>query len=757
MLLLAPACDAALGDAHSTVRPTGDAARSVKTSQLVALETAPRVARVSIGRHHVCALSEAGQVFCWGRNDARQVGDGTQQHRSLPTLVAGLGPASQVAAGDDGSCAITRSGELHCWGTVARSKLQRPTRVDGLSDVREVAIGSSHACAVVGAGSVRCWGANAYGQLGNGTTLELDPRRVAIVADLHDARAVVVGSSTSCALRKGGDVVCWGAERSNKASMRTTPGPIAGLPRLSSIGVSNQDRVWGLSTEGSVYSWGNLPKPPNEAIKVEGWPYLEQLVTGVQHRCSITADRQSVQCAGNSLTGATGLDPASGTTGLDNLLKRVPPPPPHDVPGLSGVSSKAVLAAGGQMTCVLDGGELACMGSNDFGQLGIGEIAVRGEPFEVPNLEGVQRVLPFSAATCALKEDGRVACWGQGSSAREPGPAGLERRRDPSIPRDVEGLSGVTGLVLGPRTSEACATKANGDLWCFQAGVYAYPGATDDKARAFEPHRVLGLKNVVSTERIIDRTAPLFSSAYAVLADGAVVAWKVQHRSEREHNGELVADVVRKSIAGLTNVAQMVVSANRACALYKDGTVGCFTVHPPFGTWDRSDVDPLASKPEIVRIEGVEGAVELAVADRAAAWPHPSTSFFARTRTGSVLRWDGGVATDKGPVPRTAAAIVPSLAGATALSHGGFMCIARSAGINCERDFHAPMAASSVDLPFHLDTGSVRSIEHNENMCAVKENKRVACWGNNRSGALGAPDRDYSAAPLKVELPRPAG
>jgi len=49
-------------------------------------------ASISAGGQHTCALTGVGALFCWGRNEDGEVGDGTGTNRSVPTRVTGSRP-----------------------------------------------------------------------------------------------------------------------------------------------------------------------------------------------------------------------------------------------------------------------------------------------------------------------------------------------------------------------------------------------------------------------------------------------------------------------------------------------------------------------------------------------------------------------------------------------------------------------------------------------------------------------------------------
>jgi alpha-tubulin suppressor-like RCC1 family protein len=69
------------------------------------------------GYTHTCAITRSGGAKCWGSNDVGELGDGTNDQHLTPVDVIELGDrVASLSAGDAHTCAVLQDGNGKCWG-----------------------------------------------------------------------------------------------------------------------------------------------------------------------------------------------------------------------------------------------------------------------------------------------------------------------------------------------------------------------------------------------------------------------------------------------------------------------------------------------------------------------------------------------------------------------------------------------------------------------------------------------------------------
>ena len=189
------------------------------------------IASIDMSWVHSCALTNSGDVKCWGRNNYGQLGDGTMTDRTTPIDVAGLGgSATSVAVNGDalsGHTCATVSGGVKCWGMNLTGQLgdgtttnsTSPRNVTGVSESKASA-GYYYSCTLLSDDTVKCWGSNYFGQLGDGT--KTDRLTAVSVSGLSNITEVSAGGYHACALDNAGNVYCWGQNKSGQLGNAST-------------------------------------------------------------------------------------------------------------------------------------------------------------------------------------------------------------------------------------------------------------------------------------------------------------------------------------------------------------------------------------------------------------------------------------------------------------------------------------------------------------------------------------------------------
>lgn len=325
-----------------------------------------------------CAIDISNGVLCWGGTGDGELGNGTFDSAATPVRVSGLGPhTASVTGGTFGMCAVSDAGDVYCWGYDGASPMRSiPTQILGLgAGVQAVAAGgATHTCALTSGGGVLCWGQNDYGQLGRAPTAS-SSIPLAIPGLDSGVVALAAGNIHTCALTSGGDVMCWGGNTDGQLGNGTTtdsPTPVL-VPRrgvrFTRLAAGNF-HTCALADSGAVFCWGSNghgqlgngsteASPSPVAVSELGAGILGLAPGGsAYHTCAWSVS--TVWCWGDNANGELGQPISDGALSMSNV--------PMAVPGL-GPSITAV-AVGQSHTCALENGHVYCWGSNASGELG---------------------------------------------------------------------------------------------------------------------------------------------------------------------------------------------------------------------------------------------------------------------------------------------------------------------------------------------------------------------------------------------------
>jgi len=258
-----------LGIGNSTT--IGDGANEMGDDLAAAdLGTGRTAIAIEAGATHTCAILDSSVLKCWGRNTWGNLGQGHNENighgpdldtngvscslalntplntrecnarmgDGLPAVDVGDGrTVVSVSAGYASTCAILDNGSVRCWGYNAdgRTGLGTTSGYTGDADgemgddlptvelgsgrtAASISVGHGHTCALLDNLSIACWGDNVHGEMGIGTTDDVDTASEMgaglETVDLPTTRSSSVSSGYyySCAIIDDGTVRCWGED-----------------------------------------------------------------------------------------------------------------------------------------------------------------------------------------------------------------------------------------------------------------------------------------------------------------------------------------------------------------------------------------------------------------------------------------------------------------------------------------------------------------------------------------------------------------
>ena len=268
---------------------------------------------IPTGTGHSCAVAN-GTVYCWGDNKWGQLGNGNKISSPTPLAVSGIPQAAKkVVTGETYSCALTNNGDVYCWGTfrhdwgqgtnnqvagqgypwlanVSYADSLTPRQVTSVHGATELETGSYYACAKMG-NSMHCWGYNSREQFFE----DINPATMAptngqfpvhrhaqsyTASGWGSIKGFSLGRNSSCAIGPNSRVYCWGLND-------------AGQVGRSQSAKDNDDSSVRIGIVGSIDT------------------HVKAISVGWAHACAITGDG-GARCWGYNPDGQLGNDQVFG-------------------------------------------------------------------------------------------------------------------------------------------------------------------------------------------------------------------------------------------------------------------------------------------------------------------------------------------------------------------------------------------------------------------------------------------------------------
>ncbi|MGE0791053.1 MAG: RCC1 domain-containing protein [Sandaracinaceae bacterium] len=257
------------------------------------------------------------------------------------------------------------------------------------------------------------------------------------------------GWEHSCARYADGRVACWGDDGLGAA--HPSPTFVDGIPGSVSL-AAGWAQTCSLSADGGVTCFGQTIAA-GSTTHVALPDAAVDLATGSLVACALLSDGRAY-CWGNGDEGELG----SGRVGFA--------PDPELVVG-TDASPLTAIAMGIRHVCGIErGGTVVCWGDDAMGQLGDGNTStVASAPVRVVGLTDAVELSLGQVHSCARLADGRVRCWGLGSSGQLGLGESMPGFARPTPTDPVIGVDDAIQLVSGQNFT--CALHASTEVSCW--------------------------------------------------------------------------------------------------------------------------------------------------------------------------------------------------------------------------------------------------------------------------------------------------
>ena len=543
----------------------------------------------------------------------------------------------KVATGNIHSLALKQNGTIWAWGDNSRGeigngvanavRITKPTQIvkgiydeteKELDNIVDIAAGYYYNLALDSNGNVLSWGYNGYGQLGNGTTTNINiPTKI---AGLEKIKKVFIRDNTSMAINEDGEIFIWGqgyektptkinfyskaidlseniilAEDGTVWSLSTNPNKVAGLKNIVQI-ASEDKNQYALDANGKVYAWGynnygQLGQGHDSGISgVVSVPVsnVVEIATGRDNLLMTTKDGKIYSCGRNG----------NGQLGVGNYTSEI-----HTPTEAVNINNNKLMSSDYYHSVISDqSGFVYTTGLNQYGELGNetftnrNTYSVIGDTFVYVNSQivTVEKEGTFKVTASlnnefnliqdviddgnieytALNEDIAVIDTDGTITGKQYGKAEIVARhkltnKTTTIFVNVVPDNKVSVPEVENSYTHSAALKADGTVWTWGSNTYGQLGIGSKVAKS-SPVQVTGL------EDIIDISVGYYNTI-AVKRDGTVWSFGLNTYGQLGEGTAtektIPTQVLKSDGTALDNIVKVAGGKYKTVALDLDGNV----------------------------------------------------------------------------------------------------------------------------------------------------------------------------------------
>lgn len=366
----------------------------------------------------ICGITTSDELYCWGKNNYGQAGNGTTTDVGSPTLIDSGTTYKDIFSGfyADRFCGITSTDKMKCWGynnnsigLPTASNILVPTIVDGTESYKFVLPDLSFGgCAITTADKLKCWtDSPGYSPI-FGQSLTVQP--IEVLSWMSSIKSIAGEGQNFCVVNAANEIYCRRPVQFTLSSSNT-PADVNFLDNWNKIGMTTSNIICGITVSGitkcsSSFEYSasgtGITGLRNHYLPVLNYnTFVDVSVEGSASACGV-GQNGKLYCWGDHVPNK----PFKPSTAWDKI---------HEAYQVSTAPNNLVdVETTGNSICVLtNDGTPYCSGKNYNGSFGVGNTNEYLNTFVTPNTSSkFTKLAVQDYNVCGITTTQSLECWG---------------------------------------------------------------------------------------------------------------------------------------------------------------------------------------------------------------------------------------------------------------------------------------------------------------------------------------------------------